>query len=178
MPPGPGGQHPHYATHNRLLSLGPGLYLEVIAPDPAAPAPGRPRWFGLDHAGAPRLSNWIVRTTDLAAALAEWPQAGRPVALARGDLAWTIAVPPDGSLPMAGGYPTLIQWGPGVHPSSRLPDAGLRLLALDILHPQADALRARLTGQMGLTDPRIAFVAAATPSLRARIATPTGEKRL
>jgi hypothetical protein len=32
-----GGQHPHMATHNRLLGLGD-LYLEVIAADPAAAA--------------------------------------------------------------------------------------------------------------------------------------------
>ena len=37
-----GGQHPHMATHNRLLGLGD-LYLEVIAIDPAAPAPAWPR---------------------------------------------------------------------------------------------------------------------------------------
>ena len=43
-----GGKHPHMGTHNRLLSLGD-LYLEVIAVDPAAPKPGYPRWFDLDH---------------------------------------------------------------------------------------------------------------------------------
>ena len=60
----PGGRHAHFGTHNRLLSLGPGLYLEVIAPDPEAPAPGRPRWFGLDEAREPTLGNWIVRVPD------------------------------------------------------------------------------------------------------------------
>jgi len=173
--PGPGGAHAHYATHNRLLGLGPGLYLEVIAPDPAAPRPAHPRWFGLDRAGAPRLGNWIVRVPDLAAAVAAAPEAGVAVPLSRGDLNWTIAVPPDGSLPLDGGYPTLIQWGPGTHPAGRLPDLGLRLLALDILHPRADALRARLHA---LNDPRVSFVPAAAPALRARIATPDGEKLL
>ena len=44
----PGGCHAAMGTHNRLLRLGPTLYLELIAIDPAAPKPGRSRWFGLD----------------------------------------------------------------------------------------------------------------------------------
>jgi hypothetical protein len=44
-----GGRHRRMGTHNRLLRLGDGRYLEVIAVDAAAPAPDRPRWFGLDQ---------------------------------------------------------------------------------------------------------------------------------
>jgi hypothetical protein len=40
-------------THNRLLKLGEGFYLELIAIDPQAPPPGRPRWFGLDRLELP-----------------------------------------------------------------------------------------------------------------------------
>ena len=43
-----GGKHDAMGTHNRLLNLGGGVYLEVITPDPDAPAPDRPRWFGMD----------------------------------------------------------------------------------------------------------------------------------
>lgn len=45
----PGGQHPHFGTHNMLLGLEDGLYLEVISIDPAAPKPGYARWFDLDR---------------------------------------------------------------------------------------------------------------------------------
>ena len=38
-----GGKHELMATHNRLLSLGPAAYLEVMAIDPEAPPPARPR---------------------------------------------------------------------------------------------------------------------------------------
>ena len=63
---GPGGRHARFGTHNRLLGLGPDLYLEVIAPDPdAAPFEG-PRWFGLDTPPpVPRLANWIVAVADM-----------------------------------------------------------------------------------------------------------------
>lgn len=68
-----GGQHPHMATHNRLLGLGD-LYLEVIAADPAQVAPDWPRWFDLDNfQGRPRLTNWVARSENLSAALAASP---------------------------------------------------------------------------------------------------------
>ena len=43
-----GGKHPEMGTHNRLVGLGPDVYLEVIAVDPEAPRPPHRRWFGLD----------------------------------------------------------------------------------------------------------------------------------
>jgi hypothetical protein len=171
--PGPGGRHARFGTHNLLLSLGPGLYLEVIAPDPAAPSPAGPRWFGLDRAGAPRLGNWIVRAETLEGLP---PQAGVPVAMTRGDLAWEIAVPPDGGLPWDGAFPSVIAWRAGRHPADLLPDHGLRLLALTVLCPDPAAAAARLAGR--LADARVVFAAAPAVALRARIATPAGERVL
>jgi hypothetical protein len=43
-----GRDHPGMGTHNRLLSPGADSYLEIIAANPAARVPARPRWFGLD----------------------------------------------------------------------------------------------------------------------------------
>src|SRR5690606_18671603 len=74
--PVPGGGHAAMGTHNRLLKLGPSSYLEVIAVNPAAPAPTRPRWFALDElepGEPPRLATWVVRTTDIEAAQAASP---------------------------------------------------------------------------------------------------------
>ena len=182
VPLAPGGQHPHMATHNRLLSLGPDLYLEVIATDPAQPRPAWPRWFDLDRfTGPPRLTNWICRCDDLDAALATAPPGtGTPVALARGDFRWRMAVPDTGILPYDNTFPALIEWQGDAHPAPRLPDLGVRLIGLEIAHPDADGLRRALEGRLTdprLTDPRLT-ITAGPPALRARFSTPQGERHL
>src|SRR5262249_53180740 len=45
-----GGAHPLMGTHNHLLRLGDNVFLEIIAPDPAAGPLTRRRWFALDDA--------------------------------------------------------------------------------------------------------------------------------
>jgi hypothetical protein len=176
VPMAPGGRHAHFATHNVLLGLGPGCYLEVIAIDPEAPTPGYPRWFDLDRfSGPPRLHNWICRTQSLEDAVARLPEAGQPVRLARGDLRWRMAVPGDGRLPFDNRFPALIEWEAGDHPAARLPETGCRLTRLVVCHPRAPELEARLTP--GLRDPRVVFQTGA-PALRAEIATPRGARVL
>lgn len=171
----PGGRHDHMGTHNRLLSLGPGLYLEVIAPDPDAPRPEWPRWFDLDrHEGPARLSHWVARVADLDAALAAAPDgAGVATDLARGDFRWRMGIPATGRLPFDDVFPALIEWRAGGHPADRLPDTGCRLLRLTVRHPDPAALAAAT----GLSDPRVAF-AEGPPGLMAEIATPMGPRLL
>lgn len=177
---GPGGKHAAMSTHNRLLSLGPGRFLEVIAIDPAAPAPGRTRWFGLDApataarlARGPALIHWVIRADDLEGAIGAVGAAGVEIlALSRGEYRWRIGVPADGGLAMQGAAPTVIRWE-GPHPAERLPEAGCRLERLVIGHAGAEGLLGRLrsagldSGDPVGTDP-------AAAGLRARIRTPRG----
>ena len=175
VPMTPGGAHPVMGTHNRLLSLGPDAYLEVITIDPGAAPPGRARWFGLDHPpAAPRLSNWIARCKGIADEVAASPPgSGTPLALSRGDLHWQMAVPDTGLLPFDGVFPALIEWPAGAaHPAANLPDHGVRLTELALFHPRIDALRASLTGK--IDDPRLRFVQAERPAIRATLRTPGG----
>jgi Glyoxalase-like domain len=176
VPMAGGGKHALMGTHNRLLGLGD-LYLEVIAIDPEAHAPDRPRWFDLDHfTGPPRLTNWVVACDDIGQALAAGPPGwGEATALARGEYRWQMAVPKDGRLPFDDAFPALIQWQGPLHPASALPATGLRLRQLTITHPDAPALKAILPG---LTDPRLAWVKGATPGLHAVIDTPNGPRGL
>jgi hypothetical protein len=172
------GHHPHMGTHNRLLGLGPGLYLEVIAIDPDAPAPAWPRWFDLDRfAGPPRITNWIARTHDLDAALAAAPAgAGQATALARGDFRWRIGIPATGILPFDDGFPALIEWTGSLHPAARLQDQGVRLRHFEVQTPDPAALAAVLPQGLA-ADPRIA-VAAGPRGFRATFDTPAGPRVL
>lgn len=173
----PGGAHPAMGTRNRLLSLGPGAYLEVIAVDPDAPPPGRARWFGLDGwDGPPALAAWVARTDDLDAALAAAPEgAGEPLDLERGDLRWRMGVPRSGEAPLGAAHPYLIEWR-SEGAAGRLPDAGCRLLRLEIATPAAPALREALAGLLA-ADERIR-VGPGPPGFGAVIATPSGPRRL
>ncbi|MEO0937946.1 MAG: VOC family protein [Pseudomonadota bacterium] len=176
VPMQPGGQHAVFATHNALLGLEDGLYLEAIAADPDQPAPERPRWFDLDRFdGPPRLLNWICRTDDMAE-LARCPDgAGTPVDLARGDLRWQMAVPENGILPFDNIWPALIRWQVAQHPAQMLAPSGVRLTRLVLAHPEAAALRTAL--DRVFTDDRIA-VEAGAPALRAEFNTPHGVRTL
>ena len=169
----PGGVHATFGTHNRLLGLADGLYLEAIAVDPAAPDPGRARWFDLDRfTGAPRLTNWICRCEDLRAMLAGMPDgAGSIVDLERGKLRWRMAVPADGVLPFDNLFPALIQWRGALHPATMLAASGCSLRRLVVAHPEAGALRDVLAPV--LQAPRVEFETGPA-GLRAEIDTPHG----
>lgn len=146
----PGGQHRAMGTHNRLLALSSGAfprsYLEIIAIDPDAPAPSRPRWFGLDDAAlqqrlreAPRLLHFVARTRRLDATLTALAalgiDAGNAVGAERasphGLLRWRIAGRADGQLLCGGALPTLIEWGDS-HPSDQLPANAVALQSLAV----------------------------------------------
>ena len=171
----PGGTHEVMGTHNRLLSLGPDVYLEVIAIDPAGRDPGRPRWFDLDRfEGLPRLTNWIVRCDDLEATLAQAPEGtGAIMELERGDLRWRMAVPDSGVLPFDGLAPAVIEWQGAAHPAPRLPDRGCRLVSLEVGHPAGADLAAHYPGLVGPV-----HISSAASGLRATFDTPKGRVTL
>ena len=173
-----GGKHALFGTHNLLMGLAEGLYLEVIAIDPEAEAPGRARWFDLDNfEGAARLGNWICRTDDLGGVLAALPDgAGEAVALSRGDLRWQMAVPKAGRLPFDECQPALIEWQGALHPAMMLVEQPVRLLELVVVHPEVEALRAQVAPM--LADARVRFEAGARPGLRAEFETPLGRRVL
>lgn len=166
-----GGKHGDFGTHNALLSLGPDAYLEVIAIDPQAPAPPRPRWFGLDTPetrarleDGPALIHWVAAV----AALTPGPEV---LELSRGENCWALTVPEDGRLPMHGVAPSRLVWHTPP-PPTRLPDVGVRLGGLRLGTPTPDALRAMLdtlnfTGEVEVYE-------APQAELRAVLETPDG----
>ena len=179
-----GGKHPAMNTHNALMKLGDRLYLEVIAIDPEAGPAARPRWFGLDDpatrarlaADGPSLIGWLARTDDLSASLrAGGSELGAPLPMSRGGLDWRIAVRPDGAPPMGGLLPILIQWPPGIHPTTqRMPDLGVRFLGLTLRAAKPEFLRAALAriGAVGLAD--LKPMRRGAPALEAAFVRPDG----
>lgn len=158
--PGPGGSHVKMGTHNRLFSIAgphaPGVYAEIIAIDPAAPALQRRRWFGLDEPALqaalleqPQLVHAVVRTANLERDVATWRALGNDpgpvVNMSRmtpaGELHWRLTVPDSGQLVENGCLPTLIEWPDG-SPGWRLPESGVELLQLKLLAPTASHLPA------------------------------------
>ncbi len=181
--PQAGGAHARMGTHNLLLRLGDSVYLEVIAPDPTAPPPSRPRWFALDTLvanAAPALATWIARTTDIEASVAACSEPlGNIEAMSRGALNWLITIPDDGALRLHGVAPALIEWQAAAHPAARLQDHGLSLIKLDLFHPEPERI-ARLLLSLGL-DSQVAVhpsTGERGPRLVAHINTPQGPRQL
>jgi hypothetical protein len=148
--PEAGGQHVFMGTHNRVFSIAcaafPRAYLEVIAIDPALPAPGRARWFDLDDAAVqrtlvhgPQLVAWVARCADIAAAHAALRAGGIDCgvvlhaerATPHGVLRWQISVRADGRRLLAGAAPALIEWG-AAHPTDALGESGVALQAMRV----------------------------------------------
>ena len=182
--PTPGGSHLGKGTRNELLSLGGTTYLEVIGPDDAQPAPDGPRPFGIDDLIEPALVAWCVRPSRplreiVAEARAAGIEFGDVSAMSRRRpdgvlLEWELTVPQfDG--PFGRALPFMIDWADSSHPSETLPPE-VRLVGLDVLHPQPDKLRTAF-GIIGLTSD-VSVLVANHPGLLARIDTGRAEVTL
>jgi hypothetical protein len=144
--PASGGKHASRGTHNALLSLGSGRYLEIIAPDPEQPPPVMPRAFGLDTIKVPRLLTWAAKAPDIESTAEAARAAGYdPGAITPGSrdlpdggrLQWRLAYDPQRS--GDGLVPFLIDWQSEVHPSSTAP-RGCMLLDLRGEHPDPESV--------------------------------------
>ena len=177
VPPGTGRAHPGMATHNLLLALGPTVYLEVISPDPRASPVARPRWFGLDHVlpgSTARLAAWVASTDDIAGSA----ELGDVETMRRETHTWKMTVRADGSVPLDGAGPLLIQRSSRVHPAAALPQSGLDLQGLRIRHP-APAQVLALFAKIGLaSQPAVTVIQGNECSLVAEIKTPFGLRAL
>jgi len=149
----PGGSHPGRGTHNALMSLGPGIYLEIIAPDPAQKTP--PQGFDM-LAGLQNLTpiGWAVATDDAPALRSDLAGLGyRPSAPRPGSrslpggvtLEW-VSFDIDNAPDLA---PFFIAWGQRAkHPSTTSP-GGCRLGSLGLTSPDKARLAA-IVDRLGL----------------------------
>lgn len=195
-----GGAHVGLGTHNCLLNLGGGNYLELIAPDPSQPEPTmiddhgrsvrRPLPFGMGDptvqallAERPRLLHFVMRTSQLEAAMASVDyDCGEVVSMRRGDLHWKVGMRKQGMPQLRGDspaychvgpafvLPVFIDWGNTPHPASTLELRGVTFERLHIAAPSRFLVR--LAGIDH--DPRIRLVDAESATLAAELLTPNG----
>lgn len=174
-----GGAHPGLGTANLLASLGDGVYMECMGPDPALDIP---QGLGarLAGQGAPRIGGFAARSRDIRATAAAVEAAGlAPAAPAAGSRA-----APDGSVIawtalFTAGHeygdqvPFFIDWGETPHPSTTSA-RGLELLSFEVVHPEPDRL-SDLYRRIGVS---VEVVRGAVAGFRLRMRTPKGEQAL
>lgn len=180
-----GQRHAYMGTHNHLLQLGGTIYLEIVAVDPAGIHPGRARWFGLDRpervraawdAGR-RLRGWVARTDTIDGVLRGREAIfGRKVSLPPEAPAFDFAIPDDGSLPLDGAAPSLIDRRGKPRSMATIADLGARLVSFTLEHPEPEAIAALHRDLAAAGAPAVV----AGPGIRyeAVISTPGGLRRL
>jgi hypothetical protein len=171
-----GGKHVGLGTHNALLSLGEGAYLEIIAPDPEQTSPSQPLPWGLAGLHQARLLTWAVKARDIDAQAAQAKAAGvdsGPVlrmSRERPDgvrLEWALTYSPQA---VGGGLvPFLIAWEPGPHPSETSPGR-CRLVSLRGEHPEPE----RIAGMLAAVGVEMSVGHGERPALVATVEGPRG----
>jgi len=142
-----GGKHPS-GTHNALISLGAGRYLEIIANQPNASD-----WVELNAFRHLTPVGWAISTTDVGATRAQLaasglatnePRAGSRVTLSGSTLSWnTFSL-----LEETEEAPFFIAWSSdSPHPSTTSP-SGCNLVKWQVRAPASDSL-VRLQGLLG-----------------------------
>lgn len=180
-----GQRHPYMGTWNHLLQLGQAVYLEIVAVDPGAAPPPHRRWFGLDDHQAVRadwdagrrLRGWVARTEAIDRVLADHGTVfGRKVALPPEAPSFDFAIPEDGSLPLGGAAPSLIDRRGRPRAMASIADLGARLRSFSLAHPDPAAVLA-LYREVGVDRPP-AVLPGTGLRYRAAIETPAGTREL
>lgn len=180
-----GARHDYMGTHNHRLQLGGSVYLEIVAWDPDGIAPGRARWFGLDDqeqvrsdwGEGRRLRGWVAGTEDMASLLGAHPALfGDEVPLPPADPSFAFAIPEDGSLPLDGAAPSIIDRRGAPESLAAIPDLGARLRSFTLEHPDPTAVET-LYRALAIDHPPM-IVQGPKVRYRAEIETPTGLKEL
>ena len=143
-----GGSHPGQGTHNALLSLGPRVYLEILAPDPKQSDPRSMQSLGLSEQRSSRLITWAVRAPNMDKLVQQAAERGTKLQIPssgtrkRSDdqlLSWRSTELADDRRG-DGLAPFFIDWGTTEHPAATSPK-GVRLVALRIQHPSPESVQ-------------------------------------
>lgn len=172
---GPGGRHENWGTHNALLGLSAGEYLELIAPEPGTTGPWGRLFAGLP---GPSLQAWCARAGTAADVTARLEGAGVATRRVPGGrrlpngsmLRWELVFPRGHAF--GGALPFFIDWLGSEHPASSL-EPRARLSGLKVEHPHASEF-ARVLQAVGSLPERLEVVEAPRMTLSARFETSQG----
>lgn len=180
-----GTRHLYMGTHNHRLQLGRNVYLEIVALDPEGAAPPRARWFGLDDQkkvredwdNGRRLRGWVAssKSFDLVAS-GDRQIFGDEVALPFDAPEFAFTIPADGSLPLNGAAPSLIDHRDDPTSMAHIPDLGAELVSFTLEHSEPEMVNA-LYERLSIDRPPLVIHG---PQLkyRASVATPSGPREL
>ena len=149
-----GTRHHYMGTHNHRLQLGENVYLEIVALDPDGVDPGRARWFGVDDLRQVRsdwdekrrLRGWVAAVASIEDFLQRRSEFGEVVPLPFDEPEFVFSIPVDGSLPLGGVLPSLIDHRDDPTRMSDIPDLGARLISYCLVHPKPEEIRATYEG--------------------------------
>ena len=144
-----GTRHHYMGTHNHRLQVGENVYLEIVALDPGGVDPGRARWFGVDDSRQVRsdweqkrrLRGWVAAVVGIEGFVGRRPEFGEVVQLPFDDPEFAFAIPADGSLPLGGVLPSLIDHRDDPTRMSDIPDLGARLISFSLQHREQEKIR-------------------------------------
>lgn len=172
----PGGSHPGEGTRNNLMSLGDGIYFEIISVDPAQKERGKLA-RAVRKLTAPAMMGLAARDGDLE----DVRKRAASVGLTPGEVVRKSRTRPDGATMswsfldlnedcFDGSIPIVLDWQKTTHPS-RMPSAGCSLKSLAVLTPEPGRLR-RIYDALRF---EIDVEFASSKELRATISSPKGE---
>lgn len=180
-----GTRHDYMGTHNHRLQLGNTVYLEIVARDPEGREPGRARWFGLDNqeqvrsdwVGGRRLRGWVASTDAIDPVVSAYGAIlGDKVPLPAESPTFDFAIPKDGSLPLDGAVPSIIDHRGDTSYIASIPDWDARLHSFTLEHPDPTRIAA-LYRELAIKNPPV-IGQGSEVRYRALIETPAGLKEL
>ncbi len=153
-----GGKHESFGTHNALLNLGNGCYLEVLAPDLDNTTYQGKRWMGADLSQKPVVCRWALKSNDLTKdqkALQKInPEYGSIIEGSRqktdgSTLRWQMIRPL--SSPLVDIAPFMVDWKDSdSHPTDSLPEE-CQLVSIEFADPKVEQMQG-LFNELGLDD--------------------------
>jgi len=142
-----GGKHESFGTHNALLNLGNGCYLEVLAPDQNNTTFDGPRWMGADLSHQPVICRWALKSNNLIKDQESLqkinPAYGNIIEGSRqktdgSTLQWQMIKPL--AFPLVDIAPFMVDWtASDSHPTDSLPSS-CHLVSIEFAHAEAEKM--------------------------------------